>query len=103
MGFSDRSPEPRDGINVARDLEKLLAAGGVPGPYILVGHSMAGVRVHLFANRNPDKIAGLVLVDSTTPEAMDDPEVRKYVAGFTAATRSSRASISCWARPGATK
>lgn len=82
MGLSDPSPEPRDGINAARDLEKLLIADHVPAPYIVVGHSMAGARVHLFANRNPDKVAGLVLVDSTTPEAMSDPEVAKYVADF---------------------
>jgi pimeloyl-ACP methyl ester carboxylesterase len=85
MGLSDPAPAnaPRDGINVARDLETLLTAAHVPAPYVLVGHSMAGARVHLFANRNPDKVVGLVLVDSTTPEAMSDPEVAKYVADFT--------------------
>ena len=85
MGLSDPAPadEPRDGITVARDLEKLLLAAHVPPPYVLAGHSMAGARVHLFANRNPDKVAGLVLVDSTTPEAMSDPQVAKYVLGFT--------------------
>ncbi len=86
MGLSDPSPEPRDGVNVAQDLEKLLAAEHVPAPYIVVGHSMAGARVHLFANRNPDKVVGLVLVDSTTPDAMSDPEVSKYVADFTKET-----------------
>jgi pimeloyl-ACP methyl ester carboxylesterase len=85
MGLSDSAPadQPRDGVNVARDLEKLLVAAHVPGPYVIAGHSMAGARVHLFANRNPDKVVGLVLVDSTTPDAMADPEVAKYVAGFT--------------------
>ncbi len=85
MGLSDPAPadQPRDGIHVARDLEKLLAVAHVPAPYVVVGHSMAGARVHLFANRNPDKVVGLVLVDSTTPDAMSDPEVAKYVADFT--------------------
>ncbi len=86
MGLSDPSPEPRDGIHVAQDLEKLLVAAHVPAPYVVVGHSMAGARVHLFANRNPDKVVGLVLVDSTTPDAMSDPEVAKYVADFTKET-----------------
>jgi pimeloyl-ACP methyl ester carboxylesterase len=89
MGLSDPSDAPRDGLNVARDLETLLAAAKVPTPYVLVGHSMAGARVHLFANRNPSKVAGLVLVDSTTPEAMDDPQVRQYVSGFTAAAHAA--------------
>jgi pimeloyl-ACP methyl ester carboxylesterase len=86
MGLSDPATTPRDGINVAKDLERLLAVAHVPGPYILVGHSMAGARVHLFANRNPDKVAGLVLVDSPTPDATFDPEVAKYVADFTSET-----------------
>ena len=83
MGLSDPSSEPRDGVSVAKDLEKLLAVANVPGPYVLVGHSMAGARVHLFANRNPTKVAGLVLVDSTTPDATTDAHVMKYVADFT--------------------
>lgn len=89
MGLSDAAAEPRDGVNVARDLEKLLAAAEIPGPYVLVGHSMAGARVHLFANRNPDKVAGLVLVDSTTPEATLDPAVMKYVTDFTGAAKAA--------------
>jgi pimeloyl-ACP methyl ester carboxylesterase len=94
MGLSDPSPKPRDGVNVAVDLERLLKAGDVPGPYILVGHSMAGARVHLFANRNPGRIAGLVLVDSTPPDAMADPQVRKYVADFTGATNAAAITAS---------
>jgi len=94
LGLSDPSPEPRDGINVARDLERLLAAAHVPGPYVLVGHSMAGARVHLFANRNPDKVAGLVLVDSTPPEGLDDPLVREYIAKFTAETHAAAVAAS---------
>jgi len=83
MGLSDPSAQERDGVNVARDLERLLAAAKVQGPLVLVGHSMAGARVHLFANRNPGRVAGLVFIDTTPSEAMDDPQVRKYVAGFT--------------------
>ncbi len=92
MGLSDPAPagQPRDGLNVARDLEALLVAAHVSAPYILVGHSMAGARVHLFANRNPDKVVGLVLVDSTTPDAMSDPQVAKYVADFTHDTHMAK-------------
>jgi pimeloyl-ACP methyl ester carboxylesterase len=89
LGLSDPGPSPRDGLAAAKDLEALLAAAHEPGPYILVGHSMAGVRVHLFANRNRSKIAGLVLVDSTTPEAMTDPGVAKYAADFAAETHAA--------------
>jgi pimeloyl-ACP methyl ester carboxylesterase len=84
MGLSDPSSEPRDGVHVARDLEKLLSVAHVDGPLVLVGHSMAGSRLHLFANRNPDRVKGLVFVDTTPSEAMGEPMVRRYVAGFAA-------------------
>jgi pimeloyl-ACP methyl ester carboxylesterase len=89
MGLSDPSKEPRDGINVARDLEKLLAVAHVNGPLVLVGHSMAGSRLELYANRNPGRVKGLVFVDTTPSEAMDDPIVRHYVAGFTAGAEAA--------------
>lgn len=82
LGLSDPGPAPRDGLAVVGDLERLLAAAHEPGPYILVGHSMAGLYLRLYAVRNPDKVAGLVLVDATTPEAIDDPTVRGFVGHF---------------------
>ncbi len=89
MGLSDPAPEPRDGVNVARDLEKLLAAAHVDGPLVLVGHSMAGSRLELFANRNPGRIKGLVFVDTTPSEAMKDPIVRRYVDDFAGAAHAA--------------
>ena len=87
MGFSDPSPKPRDGIAIAEDLETLLAAARVPPPYVLVGHSMGGLRLREFAGRNPDKVAGVVLVDATTPEALQDPNTRGFVGHFATASR----------------
>jgi pimeloyl-ACP methyl ester carboxylesterase len=94
LGFSDPGPLPRDGLNVAQDLESLLRAADEPGPYVLVGHSMAGLHVRLFANRNPDRMVGLVLVDSTTPEAIDDPTTRRYVDGFTVGAHAAATAAS---------
>lgn len=89
LGFSDPGPLPRDGLAIAGDLRRLLGAAGEPGPFILVSHSMAGLHVRLFADRNPELITGLVLVDSTTPEAMSDPATRDYVRGFTSGTEAA--------------
>ena len=82
MGLSDPSSEPRDGVNVSRDLEKLLAVARIDGPLVLVGHSMAGSRLELFANRNPGRVQGLVFVDTTPSDVMDQKPVHDYVAGF---------------------
>jgi pimeloyl-ACP methyl ester carboxylesterase len=82
MGYSDPGPQPRDSMAIVSDLEKLLTAGQVKPPYILVGHSMAGLHVHLFALRNRASMAGLVLVDATTPEATDLGMIRTFVGHF---------------------
>lgn len=87
LGFSDSGPAPRDSLAIVRDLEALLAAIGETGPLILCGHSMAGLHVRLFAARNPGRIAGLVLVDATTPEAMDSKVLSGLVGHFGRATR----------------
>lgn len=89
LGRSDPGPRPRDGLAVAADFEKMLAASGEKGPYIYVGHSMAGLYARLFAGRNPDKVAGLVLVDAATPEAADIPMAAKWIGRFATASRAA--------------
>ena len=46
------------------ELHTLLKNAGIPGPYILVGHSFGGMNVRLYANMYPNEVAGIVLVDS---------------------------------------
>lgn len=89
LGYSDAGPKPRDGDAALADLEALMAAVGDPGPYVLVGHSMAGLHVRRFATAHPEKTVGIVLVDATTPEAIDDPRTRKFVGVFKAVARTA--------------
>ena len=82
LGHSDPGPIPRDSLAIAADLERLLAAARERGPIILCGHSMAGLHLRVFAARNAARVVGVVLVDATTPETMDQPAARHFVAGF---------------------
>ena len=82
MGLSDPGPAPRDGLAIAADLEALLAAIGETGPFILTGHSMAGLHVWLFAGRNPRQVAGLVLVDAIIPASAAHPRIRNYAKHY---------------------
>lgn len=66
-GWSEPAEAPQDGVQIATDLHTLLQRGGVPGPYVLAGHSFGGLYVLTFADRYPDDVAGMVLVDSTAP------------------------------------
>jgi pimeloyl-ACP methyl ester carboxylesterase len=73
-GFSEPGPLPRTADRFARELHTLLHAAGIPGPYVLAGHSMGGLTVRLFAHQYPADVAGVVLIDSmstSTAKASD--------------------------------
>jgi pimeloyl-ACP methyl ester carboxylesterase len=67
QGKSSPAPGPRDGEAVARDLHAALTRGAVPKPWVLVGHSLGGLNMRHFVRLFPDDVAGLVLVDPTSP------------------------------------
>ena len=60
---SDPLPQPRTATNAVADLHALLRAAGVPGPYVLAGHSLGGLFVRLFASMYPGEVVGLILID----------------------------------------
>lgn len=63
-GGSPGVQSPRDAEAAARDLNALLEGSGVKGPYIVLGHSLGGLYAEAFAERYPDKVAGLVLEEA---------------------------------------
>jgi pimeloyl-ACP methyl ester carboxylesterase len=68
-GWSEPAASAQDGVQIATDLHTLLHRAHVPGPYVLAGHSFGGLYVLTFAARYPDEVAGMVLIDSTTPSS----------------------------------
>jgi pimeloyl-ACP methyl ester carboxylesterase len=71
LGWSDPGPWPT-GKQMVEDLHALLGAAGIPAPYVLVGHSVGGLLVRLYARRYPEEVVGLVLVDSSHPDQWRD-------------------------------
>ena len=71
-GWSDSGPEPRSSLQIARELKQLLQAAGERGPYVLVGHSMGGYAIRVYAGQYPNDVAGIVLVDASH----EDQELR---------------------------
>ncbi len=66
-GWSEAGPLPRDAAQFAKELHTLLQNANIPGPYIMVGHSLGGLAVRVFAHEYSSEVAGVVLIDSMSP------------------------------------
>jgi pimeloyl-ACP methyl ester carboxylesterase len=67
-GLSDGVAVPQTVAATTADLEAALATGRIPGPYVLVGHSLGSYESLLYADRHPDRVSGMVLVDPSYPD-----------------------------------
>lgn len=72
LGWSQAGETARTGDQVNSELHNLLTQTGHKGPYILVGHSIGGLYSQLFANKYPEEVAGMVLVDTRPPKFEED-------------------------------
>jgi pimeloyl-ACP methyl ester carboxylesterase len=80
MGYSDPGPSPRTARRIASELAELLARSGIGGPVVLVGASIAGFNVRVFASDHPERAAGLVLVDAShEDQAHEVPPMARFV------------------------
>jgi pimeloyl-ACP methyl ester carboxylesterase len=64
IGRSGKSSKPKHSMQIINNLRNLLNKAEVKPPYLLVGHSFGGVNVRLFANKHPEEVAGVILLDS---------------------------------------
>lgn len=71
LGRSEPGPMSRTVVAVTEDLHTLLTNAKVPGPYVLVGHSLGGILARLYASYYPAEVAGMVLVDSAHEDEPD--------------------------------
>ncbi|PRC93488.1 alpha/beta fold hydrolase [Solimicrobium silvestre] len=73
-GRSETTSAPRDGRTIVEELRQILQQQGLKPPYLLVGHSMGGLYMQLFARMYPQEVQGVVLVDSLYPGIIKKPE-----------------------------
>jgi pimeloyl-ACP methyl ester carboxylesterase len=80
MGYSDPGPRPRTARRIASELAELLARSGIDGPVVLVGASIAGLNIRVFASDRPERAAGLVLVDASHEDQTHEvPRLARFV------------------------
>jgi hypothetical protein len=85
LGESEPGPKPRTSKRMVAELHTLLVKSGVPQPYVLVGHSLAGLNIHLYASTYPQDVVGLVFVDAIHPDL--DVRIEKLLSAEQAAER----------------
>jgi pimeloyl-ACP methyl ester carboxylesterase len=70
---------------VSTNLHAMLAAADIRAPYILVGHSLGGLYLQMFAKKYPEEVSGVVLLDSSSPDAPSELKTRARLEPGTAA------------------
>ena len=73
VGWSDPPLSPRTSASIVSDLHEALQRAGVLPPYVMAGGSVGGEYVHIYTARYPSDVAGMVLIDSSTPD-MHEPD-----------------------------
>ncbi|PCC69438.1 Pimeloyl-ACP methyl ester carboxylesterase [Nannocystis exedens] len=78
LGWSEDAT-PHDGVAAARRLHTLLRNAGEHGPYVLVGHSLGGPLIRIFATHYPDDVVALGFIEPSHPDQLErfPPEARE--------------------------
>ena len=93
IGWSEPQTGPRDAEAIARQLHELLDRAAVPRPLVMAGASAGGYYVREYARAFPGEVAGVALLDASSPQQIDElPGSRAwYDAG-----RRTRPSETFW-------
>jgi pimeloyl-ACP methyl ester carboxylesterase len=80
FGWSEKTHMPRTIEVLTEELHELLEKSEQAPPYILVGHSLASLEVIRFAQKYPNEVKGIVLLDGGSPEFYaNDSEMKSYI------------------------
>jgi pimeloyl-ACP methyl ester carboxylesterase len=71
FGQSELGPDDLDAIDEVDTLKRCLDMQGFKDRFILVGHSYGGLLIQLFAQRYPELVSGLVLIDPMNVRFVD--------------------------------
>ncbi|SFN40499.1 alpha/beta fold hydrolase [Mycetocola miduiensis] len=66
-GYSDTTAPPRTVENISSELHEALASVDVDQPYVLLGHSIAGIYDLYYANQYSDEVAAVIGIDASVP------------------------------------
>ena len=83
-GNAPGRPEPNPALPhsvFARELADLLEQHHLTRPAVVVGHSFGGNIAKVYAGQHPERIAGLVFVDSSIPQTFLHPNKEPTVDG----------------------
>lgn len=97
-GWSESSSKPRTSQEMVKELHTLLTNADIKPPYILVGHSLGGLNLRLFASQYPEEVVGLVLVDAVPTDVYS--RLSPVFPNYMAATRRMFRSLSIITRLG---
>ena len=73
LAWSDPDSRPHTLENILADLDVVIAGSNLPRPIVLVGHSFGCFVICAWASRNPEAVAGLVLIDPPAPSEWGEP------------------------------
>lgn len=101
-GRSEPGPMPRNSRRAADELHLLLEKSGEDGPFLLIGHSLGGLNMQVYAYSHPEKVVGLVLLDPSPLSWMTGegfPELRELFNQASLAQREAAEAMKASSDP----
>ncbi|WP_233840478.1 alpha/beta hydrolase [Dyella sp. 2HG41-7] len=81
LGSSDVLLGGHDANSLADQLHALVGQAGIKTPFVLAGHSIAGIYMRAYTAKFPSDVAGLIFIDSSHPD-----QLQRFPKAFTQAS-----------------